>query len=39
MTEAKLPEKAIELLRKPVLAHIATVMRDGTPHVTPAVST
>ncbi len=33
--ETKLPAKAVELLRKPVLAHIATVMRDGSPQVTP----
>lgn len=33
--ETKLPAKAVELLRKPVLGHIATVMRDGSPQVTP----
>jgi PPOX class probable F420-dependent enzyme len=33
--ETKLPARAVELLRKPVLAHIATVMRDGSPQVTP----
>ena len=33
--ETKLPTKAVELLRKPVLAHIATIMRDGSPQVTP----
>ncbi|MSQ21866.1 MAG: PPOX class F420-dependent oxidoreductase [Dehalococcoidia bacterium] len=33
--ETKLPAKAVELLRKPVLAHIATVMQDGSPQVTP----
>lgn len=32
---AELPPKALELLRKPVLAHVATVMKDGSPQVTP----
>ena len=31
----KLPQKAAALLRKPVFAHVATVMPDGTPQVTP----
>ncbi len=35
MAEVKLSPKAIELLQKPFIAHIATVMRDGTPQVTP----
>ncbi len=35
MPEAKLSPKAVELLQKPFIAHIATVMRDGTPQVTP----
>lgn len=35
MADATLPQKAIELLRQPVIAHIATVMGDGTPQVTP----
>lgn len=32
---AKLTEKQIELLRRPVIAHVATVMADGTPQSTP----
>jgi PPOX class probable F420-dependent enzyme len=32
---AKLTDKVIRLLRKPVLGHIATVNRDGTPQSTP----
>ncbi|MSQ31916.1 MAG: PPOX class F420-dependent oxidoreductase [Dehalococcoidia bacterium] len=32
---AKLSEKAVELLKKPVLAHLATIMKNGTPQVTP----
>ena len=35
MSAEKLSEKAVRLLEKPILAHVATVMRDGTPHVTP----
>jgi len=35
MPNAKLSAKAVELLQKPFIAHIATVMRDGTPQVTP----
>ncbi|MBI4339096.1 MAG: PPOX class F420-dependent oxidoreductase [Chloroflexi bacterium] len=35
MADIKLPPKAVELLHKPFLAHVATVMRDGTPQVTP----
>ena len=31
----KLPEKVLDLLNKPVLAHVATIMPDGTPQVTP----
>ena len=31
----KLPAKAIELLNRPVLAHLATLMKDGSPQVTP----
>lgn len=33
MTE--LNEKAQQLLKKPLIAHLATVMPDGTPQVTP----
>ncbi len=32
---AKLSAKAIELLNRPVLAHVATLMKDGSPQVTP----
>ncbi len=32
---AKLSEKAVELLKKPVLAHLATIMKNGAPQVTP----
>ena len=31
---ARLSNKAIELLRKPVIAHLATLMKDGSPQVT-----
>ncbi|MCX9191005.1 PPOX class F420-dependent oxidoreductase [Carbonactinospora thermoautotrophica] len=31
----RLSDEDIELLRKPVFAHVATVMPDGTPQVTP----
>ena len=31
----KLPQAVKELLEKPFLAHLATVMRDGSPQVTP----
>ena len=34
MTES-IPEKALDLFQKPLLAHLATVMPDGTPQVTP----
>lgn len=30
-----LSKKAIELLKKPVLAHVVTLMKDGLPQVTP----
>lgn len=30
-----IPEKALDLFEKPALAHLATVMPDGTPQVTP----
>ena len=30
-----IPENALDLFQKPVLAHLATVMPDGTPQVTP----
>ncbi|MSQ32411.1 MAG: PPOX class F420-dependent oxidoreductase [Dehalococcoidia bacterium] len=32
---AKLSPKAIDLLNRPVLAHLATLMKDGSPQVTP----
>lgn len=35
MADANLSPQAVELLQKPFIAHIATVMRDGTPQVTP----
>ena len=31
----KLPQAVRELLGKPVLAHLATIMKDGSPQVTP----
>jgi PPOX class probable F420-dependent enzyme len=30
-----MPENALDLFQKPLLAHLATVMPDGTPQVTP----
>ena len=30
-----IPEKFVELLKKPAFAHFATIMADGTPQVTP----
>jgi PPOX class probable F420-dependent enzyme len=32
---AQIPEQALDLFQKPILAHLATVMSDGTPQVTP----
>ncbi len=32
-----IPEKALDLFQKPLLAHLATVMPDGTPQVTPVL--
>jgi PPOX class probable F420-dependent enzyme len=34
MAEA-IPEKYLDLLKKPAFAHLATLMRDGSPQVTP----
>src|SRR4051794_25467812 len=34
-TTARIPRKAREILRKKSFAHVATVMPDGSPHVTP----
>ncbi len=31
----RIPEDALDLFEKPALAHLATVMPDETPHVTP----
>ncbi len=31
----QIPEKALDLFQKPILAHLATIMPDGTPQVTP----
>ena len=31
----RIPEDALDLFEKPALAHLATVMPDGSPHVTP----
>ncbi|GAC1506174.1 MAG: PPOX class F420-dependent oxidoreductase [Ktedonobacteraceae bacterium] len=31
----QIPEKALDLFQKPLLAHLATIMPDGTPQVTP----
>jgi hypothetical protein len=33
---AKIPEKFMDLVREPAFANLATVMKDGSPHVTPA---
>ncbi len=30
-----IPEDTLDLFEKPALAHLATVMPDGTPHLTP----
>jgi len=35
MGETVLPEKAVKLLRKPVFGHVASLMPDGSPQVTP----
>ena len=35
MVEARLSEKVVQLLDKPVLGYIATLMKDGSPQVTP----
>ena len=35
MPETKLSARTVRLLLKPVMAHLATVMRDGSPQVTP----
>ena len=32
---AKIPEKYMDLLNKKAFAHLATIMPDGSPHVTP----
>ncbi len=31
----RIPDSVLDLFQKPVLAHLATVMPDGTPQVTP----
>ena len=31
----QIPVDALDLFEKPALAHLATIMPDGTPHVTP----
>lgn len=31
----QIPENALDLFGKPALAHLATIMPDGTTHVTP----
>lgn len=31
----KIPENFVDLIQKPAFAHLATVMKDGSPHVTP----
>jgi len=35
LSAEKLSEEAVRLLEKPILAHVATLMQDGTPHLTP----
>ncbi|MBI2165481.1 MAG: PPOX class F420-dependent oxidoreductase [Chloroflexi bacterium] len=35
MPQVKLPPKAVQLLHKPFIAHLATVMPNGSPQVTP----
>jgi PPOX class probable F420-dependent enzyme len=32
---AQIPEKFMDLIRQPAFANLATVMKDGSPHVTP----
>ncbi|MFB6123304.1 MAG: PPOX class F420-dependent oxidoreductase [Haloferacaceae archaeon] len=32
---ASIPDEFVDLFEKPTFAHVATVMPDGTPHVTP----
>jgi PPOX class probable F420-dependent enzyme len=32
---AKIPEQFMDLVREPAFANLATVMKDGSPHVTP----
>jgi PPOX class probable F420-dependent enzyme len=32
---AKIPDKFMDLVRQPAFANLATVMKDGSPHVTP----
>ncbi len=32
---ANLPEGVVKLLQRPVFAHVATLMKDGSPQVTP----
>jgi PPOX class probable F420-dependent enzyme len=32
---AKIPENFMDLVHEPAFAHLATVMKDGSPHVTP----
>ena len=35
MAEVEIPERYRDLLRKPAFAHLATLLPDGSPHVTP----
>ena len=32
---ATVPDEYVDLLKKPAFAHLATLMKDGSPHVTP----
>ncbi len=32
---AEIPEKYLDLIQKPAFANLATIMKDGSPHVTP----
>jgi hypothetical protein len=36
---SKIPESHVDLLDKPAFAHVATLMKDGSPQVTPCGST
>jgi hypothetical protein len=35
MTDQTLPQKYLDLFNKPAFAHLATLMPDGSPQITP----